>query len=129
MALSGINKRALAEYGSSVLCFIADDDVARAASVNHTTRSAAAVDKAAALKEPLVFAIGNAPTALLRIRDLVREGALKPEAIIGVPVGFVNVVEAKEAILELDIPCIVAQGRKGGSPIAAAIINALLYYN
>jgi precorrin-8X/cobalt-precorrin-8 methylmutase len=128
MVLSGINKRALAETGSGVQCFIADEDVARAASANHTTRSAAAVDKAAALKEPLVFAVGNAPTALLRIRDLVKEGVLKPEAVIGVPVGFVNVVEAKEAMFELDVPCIIARGRKGGSPIAAAIINALLYY-
>jgi precorrin-8X/cobalt-precorrin-8 methylmutase len=128
MALSGINKRSLSESGSRVLCFIADEDVARTASVNRTTRSAAAVDKAAALKEPLLFAVGNAPTALLRIRDLVKEGILKPEAVIGVPVGFVNVIEAKEAMLELDIPCIIARGRKGGSPIAAAIINALLYY-
>jgi precorrin-8X/cobalt-precorrin-8 methylmutase len=129
MALSGINKRALAESGSRALCFIADEDVARAASGSRTTRSAAAVDKAAALNEPLVFAVGNAPTALLRICDLVKEGLVKPEAVIGVPVGFVNVIEAKEAMLELGLPCIIARGRKGGSPIAAAIINALLYYH
>lgn len=132
MALSGINKRCLALYGGSALCFIADEDVAQAARKTGTTRSARAVDKAretaASKTAPLIFAVGNAPTALMRICELVKAGSLKPAAVIAAPVGFVNVVEAKEAMLELDIPCIIARGRKGGSPIAAAIINALLYY-
>ena len=85
------------------------------------------MDKAAALERPLILAIGNAPTALVRIYELIQEGKLKPELIIGVPVGFVNVVESKELIMELNIPYIVAKGRKGGSNVAAAICNALLY--
>jgi precorrin-8X/cobalt-precorrin-8 methylmutase len=128
MALAGINKRALENAGSRALCFIDDAEVAQKAAESGKTRSACAVDKAAALSGPLVFAVGNAPTALLRIRELVKERALAPLAVIGVPVGFVNVVEAKEALFELDTPCVIARGRKGGSPIAAAIVNALLYY-
>ena len=85
------------------------------------------MDKAAALNRPLIVAVGNAPTALVRIYELVQEGKLKPELIIGVPVGFVNVVQAKEMILQLPVPYIVAKGRKGGSNVAAAIVNALLY--
>ena len=85
------------------------------------------MDKAAALDKPTIFAIGNAPTALLRLRELIDAGALKPELIIGVPVGFVNILEAKEAILNADVPFIVAKGRKGGSNVAAAIVNALMY--
>jgi precorrin-8X/cobalt-precorrin-8 methylmutase len=88
------------------------------------------VDYAAeTLTGPLVFAVGNAPTALLRICELVEAGALRPELVIGVPVGFVNVVEAKELALTLEVPHIVARGRKGGSNVAAAIVNALLYLN
>jgi precorrin-8X/cobalt-precorrin-8 methylmutase len=128
MALAGINKRALETHRSRALCFIDDEEVAREAAEKGTTRSACAVDKAAALSGPLVFAVGNAPTALLRIRELVQEGTLAPLAVIGVPVGFVNVVEAKESLFELDVPCVIARGRKGGSSIAAAIVNALLYY-
>ena len=130
MALAGINKRTLEQNGGRALCFIDDEEVAKRAAETGTTRSACAVDRAALLEGqgPLIFAIGNAPTALLRIQTLVNEGRLRPLAVVGVPVGFVNVVEAKEALLELDVPCIIAQGRKGGSPIAAAIINALLYY-
>ena len=85
------------------------------------------MDKAAALNRPTIFAVGNAPTALIRIYELVQEGKLKPELIIGAPVGFVNVVQSKELILELAVPYIVAKGRKGGSNVAAAIVNALLY--
>ncbi len=127
MVKSGINKRALARYGGEVFCFVADEDVVRAAKENGTTRSTANIDKAAALDRPLIFAIGNAPTALVRIYELVREGKLKPELIIGVPVGFVNVVQSKELIMETEAPYIVARGRKGGSNIAACICNALLY--
>ena len=127
MAKSGINKRALARYGGEVYCFVADEDVAQAAKENGTTRSTANIDKAAALNKPLIFAIGNAPTALVRIYELVQEGKLKPELVIGVPVGFVNVVQSKELIMETETPYIVARGRKGGSNIAACICNALLY--
>ncbi|MDE7423926.1 MAG: precorrin-8X methylmutase [Lachnospiraceae bacterium] len=127
MAKSGINKKELAKYGGEVYCFMSDEDVARIAKTNGTTRATASMDKAAKLDKKLIFAIGNAPTALVRLYELVINGNLKPEGIIGVPVGFVNVVEAKELIMELSCPCIVARGRKGGSNIAAAICNALLY--
>ena len=86
-----------------------------------------AVEKAAELKGPLIFAIGNAPTALLRLKELIDADAVRPELVVGVPVGFVNVVESKELIMESDVPYIVARGRKGGSTVAAAICNALLY--
>jgi len=127
MARAGINKKALEALGGEALCFMSDGDVAEAARVNGTTRATASMEKAAAINRPVIFAVGNAPTALVRIYELVREGKIKPELIIGVPVGFVNVVESKELILELDIPCIVARGRKGGSNVAAAICNAMLY--
>ncbi len=127
MAKAGINKRALARYGGEVYCFVADEDVAQAAKANGTTRSTANIDKAAAMGKPLIFAIGNAPTALVRIYELVEEGKLNPELVIGVPVGFVNVVQSKELIMQTDVPYIVARGRKGGSNIAACICNALLY--
>lgn len=127
MAKSGINKKELAKYGGEVYCFMSDEDVAEIAKINGTTRATASMDKAAKLDKKLIFAIGNAPTALVRLYELVINGNLKPEGIIGVPVGFVNVVEAKELIMELSCPCIVARGRKGGSNIAAAICNALLY--
>lgn len=127
MAYSGINKPTLEAFGGEAMCFIADEDVREAAKTNGTTRATAAVDKAAALGKPIIFAIGNAPTALVRIYELIQEGKLNPELIIGVPVGFVNVVESKELILELPVPHIVARGRKGGSNVAAAICNAMLY--
>ena len=128
MAKAGINKREIAKYGGEVLCFMADEDVAKEAKLNGTTRATACIDKAAKLDKPIILAIGNAPTALVRIYELVKEGILKPELVIGVPVGFVNVVESKELILKLDnTPYIVARGRKGGSNVAAAICNALLY--
>lgn len=128
MAKSGINKRALARYGGEVLCFMTDKDVAEQAKANGTTRATACIDKAAKLEKPVIFVIGNAPTALVRIYELIKEGKLKPELIVGVPVGFVNVVQSKELILSLkETPYIVARGRKGGSNIAACIINALLY--
>ena len=85
------------------------------------------IDKAAAMNRPLIFAIGNAPTALIRLYELIEEKKLKPELVIGVPVGFVNVVQSKELIMQADVPYIVARGRKGGSNIAACICNALLY--
>lgn len=127
MAFSGINKPALAKLGAEAFCFMADPDVAEAAKRNGTTRATQCIDKALTLGRPLVFAIGNAPTALVRICELMDEGTLNPALIIGVPVGFVNVVESKELVLARSAPCIVARGRKGGSNVAAAICNALLY--
>lgn len=127
MAKSGINKKALAQHGGEVVCFMSDEDVAETAKKNGTTRATASMDKAAALDRPLIFAIGNAPTALVRLYELIEEKRLKPKLIIGVPVGFVNVVQSKELIMQTDVPYIVARGRKGGSNIAACICNALLY--
>lgn len=127
MAKAGINKRALARYGGEVYCFMSDEDVAKAAAENGTTRATASMDKAASLDKKLIFAVGNAPTALVRLYELIQEKKLKPELVIGVPVGFVNVVQSKELIMETDVPYIVARGRKGGSNIAACICNALLY--
>ena len=127
MAKSGINKKALAKYGGEVYCFMSDADVAETAKKNGTTRATASMDKAAEMNKPLIFAIGNAPTALVRLYELIEDGKLKPELIIGVPVGFVNVVQSKELIMQAEVPYIVAKGRKGGSNIAACICNALLY--
>lgn len=127
MAAAGINKRSASALGVEVRCFISDPDVAEEAKGRGVTRSAVCMEKAAALGRPVIAAVGNAPTALIRLRELADQGLFRPELIIGVPVGFVNVVEAKEMILETDIPHIVAKGRKGGSNIAAAIVNALLY--
>ena len=125
--VTGINKRALARYGAEVFCFMSDEDVAAMAKKNGTTRATASMDKAASMNEKLIFAIGNAPTALVRLYELIEEGKISPELIIGVPVGFVNVVQSKELIMHADVPYIVAKGRKGGSNIAACIVNALLY--
>lgn len=127
MARAGINKKQLARYGGEVYCFMSDEDVAEAAKKQGSTRAVASMDKAAALHCPLIFAIGNAPTALIRLYELIQDGILQPEGIISVPVGFVNVVEAKELIMKAPVPYIVARGRKGGSNVAAAICNALLY--
>lgn len=128
MGRSGINKNVLSKFGGQVYCFMSDGDVAETAKKNGTTRAAASMDKACTLSEKLIFAVGNAPTALIRLYELIQEEKLKPELVIGVPVGFVNVVQSKELIMLLsDTPYIVAQGRKGGSNIAACICNALLY--
>ena len=126
MALSGINKRALAKFGCEALCFMSDEDVAAEAKAQGVTRARISMDKAARLGENVIFAIGNAPTALIRLRELI-DGGYRPRLIIGVPVGFVNVVASKELIMETDVPHIVARGRKGGSNVAACIVNALLY--
>ena len=127
MAKSGINKKELARYGGEVLCFMSDEDVAAAARQNGTTRATASMDKALTIQRPLIFAIGNAPTALIRLYELIQEKKLLPELIVVVPVGFVNVEESKELILQTAVPHIVARGRKGGSNVAAAIMNAILY--
>ena len=127
MAQSGINKKILAQFGGQARCFIGDEDVAREAKERGVTRSLVSMEKAARLGKPLIFAIGNAPTALFSICDLMRARKLTPEMIIGVPVGFVNVVEAKEEVMRTAQNYIVARGRKGGSNVAAAIVNAVLY--
>ncbi|MCL1913053.1 MAG: precorrin-8X methylmutase [Eubacteriaceae bacterium] len=128
MGSSGINKRAAAKLGCEVLCFVDSPEVAQIAKESGHTRSREAVDYAArTVAGPLVFAVGNAPTALIRICELVEAGVLDPALVIAVPVGFVNVVESKELVLSLKAPHIVARGRKGGSNVAAAIVNALMY--
>ncbi len=131
MARAGVSKERLAAFGGQVHCFMADQDVALAAKERGITRAAAAVEKAmelsASLDKPLIFAVGNAPTALVELFQLIAAGRLKPALIIGVPVGFVNVVQAKELIMEAGVPFIVNRGRKGGSNVAAAICNALIY--
>ena len=127
MAMSGINKKTLSQFGGQVHCFIGDADVADEARARGVTRSLISMEKAARLNKPLIFAVGNAPTALYSICDLYRAGRLKPEVVIGVPVGFVNVVEAKEEVMQTLPDYIVARGRKGGSNVAAAIVNAVLY--
>lgn len=128
MAKAGINKKKLASLGGEVRCFMSDEDVAEEAKERGVTRAVVSMERAIKIKGPVIFAIGNAPTALVHLYELVKAGKVKPELIIGVPVGFVNVVQSKELVLGLeDIPYIVARGRKGGSNIAACICNALLY--
>lgn len=127
MVMAGINKKALAAFGANVHCFVGDEDVTQEALRRGVTRSLVSMEKAARIGGRLVFAIGNAPTALFSICELIRGGALNPEMVIGVPVGFVNVVEAKEELIRTASHYIVARGRKGGSNVAAAIVNAALY--
>ena len=128
MAKAGINKTILASLGGEVHCFMSDPDVAQEARSRGVTRAFVSMEKAAALEKPCIFAIGNAPTALLSLEQLMEEGKATPALIIGVPVGFVNVEISKERIIEkARAPYIVARGRKGGSNVAAAICNALLY--
>lgn len=127
MARAGINKPACAALGVEVHCLIADPEVARTAKEGGVTRAKAAVDKAARLWPDAVYVVGNAPTALIRVYEAVLAGKLAPRLVVGVPVGFVNVVESKELVIAAPVPHIVARGRKGGSNVAAAIVNALLY--
>lgn len=127
MALAGINKKALATFGGEAHCFMADPEVARIAKERGTTRATVSMEMAARIDKPVIFAVGNAPTALIQIDKMMRESNWRPAFVIGVPVGFVNVEAAKELMIESDVPYIVNRGRKGGSNIAAAICNALLY--
>ena len=127
MAWSGVNKRVLEKFGGSARCFMSDPDVAAEARERGITRAAVSMERAAGLSGPLILALGNAPTALIRACELMDQGKLSPALVIGVPVGFVNVVEAKELLLDTDVPNIVARGRKGGSNVAAAVCNALIY--
>ncbi len=127
MALAGINKNCLAKCGGAAHCFISEEEVAAQARQRQITRAAVSMERAMSIKKPVIFAIGNAPTALIRLYELAREGIFQPAFVIGVPVGFVNVEAAKELILETEIPSIVNRGRKGGSNVAAAICNAVIY--
>lgn len=127
MAQAGINKNKLAQFGGTTLCFISADDVAEEAKRREVTRSYVAMEKAMLLDKPVIFAIGNAPTALFSIISMFEQKKIEPVAVIGVPVGFVNVVESKELLIKSGIPCIVNRGRKGGSNIAACIVNAIQY--
>ena len=127
MARAGINKAAAAKLGCSLYCFMSDPDVAEEAKRRGCTRASAAVEKAASLGRPFIFAAGNAPTALLTLSEYIAAGKLMPELVIGVPVGFVNILEAKDAIMRSGAEYIVSRGRKGGSNVAAAIVNALMY--
>ena len=128
MARSGISKTTLEKLGGTVHCFISDPEVAAEAKARGITRAVVSMEHATRINKPLIFAIGNAPTALMRLKELMDAGEVSPALVIGVPVGFVNVVESKEQIIEgSSAPYIVARGRKGGSNVAAAICNALLY--
>ena len=127
MARAGINKTILGQLGGEVHCFMADDDVAAEAKERGVTRAMVSMERAAGLEKSCIFAIGNAPTALVSLHRLMEEGKLRPALIVAVPVGFVNVVESKELILASEAPHIVARGRKGSSSVAAAICNAMLY--
>ena len=127
MALAGINKKELEKYGGRAHCFMADEDVARIAKERGVTRATVSMEKASRIEKPVIFAIGNAPTALIELYEMIQNGSYRPAFIIGVPVGFVNVEAAKELIIKTDVPYIINRGRKGGSNVAAAICNALLY--
>lgn len=127
MALSGINKRLLDKLGIRYECYIADPEVAEQAKAKGMTRSMAGIERAATISGPKLFVIGNAPTAIFKLLELHKQGELNTVAVIGTPVGFVGAAESKEALLESDLPAIIARGRKGGSNVAAAIINAMLY--
>jgi len=126
MALSGIRKADLEAYGGSVTCLIRDPAVAEAARSQGSTRALAAVDQALATMPQGVFVVGNAPTALLRLIEKIKAGAADPALVVGLPVGFVNAAESKEALLAAAVPYITNVGRKGGSNVAAAVINALI---
>ena len=127
MALAGINQRRLARFGGKVRCFMAEEEVARLAKERQVTRASVSMEFVSKLKKPVIIAVGNAPTALLRLYEMIQTAEYIPAFIIGVPVGFVNVEAAKELILQTRVPYIINRGRKGGSNVAAAICNAILY--
>ena len=130
MALAGITKPGLAKLGGQAACYMADPEVARIAAETGTTRAVASMHRAAQEHPGAILAVGNAPTALLTIAEEIEAG-LRPALVIAVPVGFVNVVESKEVLFaaceRYGVPAIAAMGRKGGSNVAAAICNALIY--
>lgn len=126
MALSGINKKRLSSFGGSALTFMSDESVEKEAKVRGVTRAWVSMERASRIKGKKIFAIGNAPTALLSLHSMMEKKIYTPDLVIAVPVGFVNVVQSKELIMDSKVPCIVNRGRKGGSTVCAAIINALL---
>jgi precorrin-8X/cobalt-precorrin-8 methylmutase len=125
MVQSGISKPRIAKFGGDVHVYISDQDVAKEAKQLNTTRAIVSVRKAVQMHPGAIFAIGNAPTALLELIRLVKEGLANPSLIVGVPVGFVSAAESKEELMKLDIPFITNHGRKGGSPVAVAVVNAI----
>lgn len=127
MALSGINKNALSKFGVEVKCFMSEKFIEQEAKQRGVTRAVVSMEHACKIEKPLIFVIGNAPTALIHLYELIKNGAVCPKLVIGVPVGFVNVVESKQLFINSDIPHIIAAGRKGGSNVAAAIVNAITY--
>ncbi|MCI8284484.1 MAG: precorrin-8X methylmutase [Firmicutes bacterium] len=127
MALAGINKKILTKHGCEAVCYMADPEIAEQAKLRGVTRAIVSMEKAAKLKRPTIFVIGNAPTALIRLNELIESKEVAPRLVIGIPVGFVNVVESKEMLIRAEVPYITSTGRKGGSTVAAAVCNALLY--
>ena len=126
MALAGINKKAIKKLKVDAVCYMADEEVVEEAKKEGVTRASLSMRKAAKLNRPVIYVIGNAPTALIELKNHIDKG-YKPAFVIAVPVGFVNVVEAKELIMQSEVPYIVNKGRKGGSNVAAAVVNALSY--
>ncbi len=125
MARVGIRKKEIREFGGRVSCLIADQAIAKMAKESGTTRALAAVDMACDQMKDGIYVVGNAPTALLRLIELIKDKKASPALIIGFPVGFVNAAESKDELMALDFPYITNKGRKGGSNIAASIVNAL----
>ncbi len=127
MITAGISKPSLSKLGCSVNCFVHDEEVIQKAREKGITRSICGIDKAADNSDYKIYVIGNAPTALVRICELAKEGKIKPDLVIGVPVGFVGASESKEMLRESGLPYMIVRGRKGGSTIGVAIMNALMY--
>jgi len=127
MGLAGINKSVLKRFGGEARCYMADSQVIELAKQRNVTRASVSMEMASKIEKPVIFAVGNAPTALIQLYEMIQNKTFTPSFIIGVPVGFVNVVAAKELILKTEIPYIINRGRKGGSNVAAAICNAILY--
>ena len=126
MALSGINKKRSSSLGCKAITFMSDETVAKEAKERGVTRAYVSMERASHIKGKKIFAIGNAPTALISLHDMMEKEIFVPDFVIGVPVGFVNVVQSKELFLSSHIPCIINKGRKGGSTVCAAIMNSLL---
>jgi precorrin-8X/cobalt-precorrin-8 methylmutase len=126
MARTGIRRRDLMRFGGTVNCYMTDERVFETAARENSTRARAAVDVAAPEITGGIFVVGNAPTALLRLIELIEQGTADPALVVGLPVGFVNAAESKARLMECDIPYITNVGRKGGSNVAAAVVNALI---
>ncbi|ADL07091.1 precorrin-8X methylmutase [Thermosediminibacter oceani] len=127
MAQAGINRRALEALGCRILCYVDDPEAVAIARERGITRSMAAMELASKDPKNLIFAIGNAPTALFKLAELIQEGKVRPSLVVGVPVGFVGAAESKETLFRLRVPSIITRGRKGGTTVAVSIVNALLY--